>query len=165
MDEMEYIYWPIIFILFIIAFAGVFYPIIPSILFLWAGFVLYGFIFSFHAFSWFFWLVEGLFTALLFASDYLANFIGIKRFGGSKAGVWGSTIGLLAGPFIIPFFGIIIGPFIGAFLAELVVNRKTIGESIKIGVGSVIGFISSIGMKIIIQLVMVAIFLMAVFHK
>src|SRR4051794_18919092 len=160
---MEVVYWIIISILFIVAFVGLVYPIIPSVVFLVAGFLLYGVFFSFEPFRWWFWLIQSLFVVLLFAADYLANLIGIKKYGGSKAGVWGSTIGILAGPFAIPIFGIIIGPFIGAIAAELLVNKRSLSESVKVGFGSVIGFISSVITKTIIQVVMIGYFFMLVF--
>ena len=65
-----------------------------------------------------------IFVVLLFGADMAANAFGVKKFGGTKAGVWGSTIGLLFGPFIIPVAGIIVGPFFGAVLAELIVTRE-----------------------------------------
>ncbi|WP_160721717.1 DUF456 domain-containing protein [Bacillus sp. USDA818B3_A] len=159
---MEIVYWVIISILFLVAFIGLVYPIIPSVLFLLAGFLLYGVFFSFAPFNWLFWIIQGLFVVLLFAADYIANAIGIKKYGGSKAGVWGSTIGIIAGPFVIPIFGILIGPFIGAIIAELLVHRRSFSESVKVGVGSVIGFVSSVVTKTIIQLIMVGYFFMEV---
>jgi uncharacterized protein len=160
---MEVVYWVIISILFVVAFIGLIYPIIPSVLFVLAGFVLYGVFFTFEPFGWFFWIVQSLFIVLLFVADYIANMIGVQKYGGSKAGIWGSTIGLLVGPFVIPVLGILIGPFLGAFIAELAVNKRNIKDSVKIGFGSVIGFISSVITKTIIQLVMIAYFLLFVF--
>lgn len=155
---MEYIYWGLIILSFIIAFAGLIYPVIPSVLFILLGFLLYGVLFSFDPFNWFFWVVQVLFVILLFGADYISNIIGVKKFGGSKAGVWGSTIGLLIGPFIIPLAGIILGPFIGAVIAELLVHRIGLKEAVKIGFGSVIGFISSVITKGVIQAAMVIYF-------
>jgi uncharacterized protein len=160
---MEIVYWSIISILFIIGFVGLVYPIIPSVLFLLAGYILYGVFFSFEQFGWFFWLIQGFFIILLFVADYIANMIGVQKYGGSKAGVWGSTIGLLVGPFIIPFLGILIGPFIGAVGAELLVNKRDFKNSLKIGFGSVVGFISSVITKAIIQILMIVYFLLVVF--
>src|SRR3954452_6198080 len=97
-NEMEYVYWGLIILLFIVAFAGLVYPVIPSVLFLYAAFLLYGVLFSFDPFNWFFWVIQGLFVLLLFGADYIANMIGVKKYGGTKAGMWGSTIGLLVGP-------------------------------------------------------------------
>ncbi|WP_066399416.1 DUF456 family protein [Cytobacillus eiseniae] len=156
---MDYMYWTLIILLFIIAYVGLVYPIIPSVLFILGGFILYGIFFTFEPFNWFFWVVQGLFIILLFGADYIANLIGVKKFGGSKAGVWGSTIGLLAGPFIIPVIGIIIGPFLGAVIAELTVNKKGWKEAVKIGFGSVIGFVSSVITKGAIQTVMIIYFI------
>ncbi|WP_322445059.1 DUF456 domain-containing protein [Robertmurraya mangrovi] len=158
----ESLYWGIIIILFIISFIGLVYPIIPSVLFIFAAFILYGFLFTFEPFNWLFWLIQSLFLILLFGADYVANMIGVKKYGGSKAGIWGSTIGLLVGPFIIPLFGIIIGPFIGAIIAELIVNKKDFKDAVKIGFGSVVGFISSVITKGIIQGVMIGYFLLVV---
>ena len=159
---MEYVYWTIIGLLFVGAFAALIFPILPGVLFLVGGFILYGVLFSFEPFNWIFWLVQALFVILLFGADYIANIMGVKKYGGSKAGIWGSTIGLLVGPFVIPIVGILVGPFLGAAIAELLVNKKNLNEAIKIGFGSVIGFISSVITKGIIQAVMLIYFFILV---
>lgn len=159
---MEYIYWIIIGLLFLGAFAGLIFPIIPGVLLLMGGFILYGIFFSFDHFNWIFWLIQGLFVILLFGADYIANIIGVKKYGGSNAGIWGSTIGLLVGPFVIPFLGILVGPFLGAALAELLYNKKNLNDAIKIGFGSVVGFVSSVATKGIIQTIMLIYFFILV---
>lgn len=159
---MEYLYWAFIIILFIIAFVGLVYPIIPSVVFIVAGFILYGFLFEFTNLSFVFWIIEGIFVAVLFSADYLANLVGVKKFGGSKAAVWGSTIGLLIGPFVIPIIGILIGPFVGAVIAELLVHKKSFTDSIKIGIGSLIGFISGVIAKGFIQIIMIGYFIVKI---
>ncbi len=160
---MTIIYWSIIAVLFIVAFVGLVYPIIPSVLFIAAGFLLYGVFFSFEPFGFLFWSVQIVLIIALFAADYLANLVGVKKFGGSKAGIWGSTIGLLVGPFVIPVAGIIIGPFIGAVLAELLFQKKSISEAIRIGFGSLVGFFSGAVTKGFIQVIMIVYFLAVVF--
>ena len=127
---MEFVYWIIIGTLFVGAFASLVVPILPGVLLMLGGFILYGLFFSFEPFNWLFWSIQGLFVALLFGADYIANIIGVKKYGGSKAGMWGSTIGLLVGPFVIPVLGILVGPFLGAALAELLVNKKKKRETI-----------------------------------
>ncbi|WP_371414496.1 DUF456 domain-containing protein [Jeotgalibacillus sp. R-1-5s-1] len=136
------------------------YPIIPSVVFILLGFILYGLFFSFEPFNWLFWTIQGLFIILLFGADYVSNMFGVKRFGGSKAGIWGSTIGLLIGPFVIPVLGIIAGPFIGAVVGELIVNRTEFKQAVKIGFGSLIGFITSVATKGTVQAVMILIFIL-----
>ncbi|WP_079510327.1 DUF456 domain-containing protein [Mesobacillus jeotgali] len=159
---MDLIYWTIIGILFAGAFASLFIPILPGVLLMLGGFILYGVFYSFEPFNWLFWSIQGMFVALLFGADYIANIIGVKKYGGSKAGIWGSTAGLIVGPFIIPIVGILIGPFIGAALAELLVNKKNLNDAIKIGFGSVVGFVSSVVTKAIIMVIMLISFFMII---
>lgn len=78
--------------------------------------------------------------------DYVVPVLGTKKFGGSRAGVWGSTIGLIIGLFFGPL-GIIIGPFLGAFLGELVSGKKE-KEALRAGWGSFIGFLTGVGLKL-----------------
>jgi len=159
---MEIIGWIFIIACFIIGFIGLVYPIIPSVVFILGGFLLYGLFFSFAELPWWFWLIEVLFVFLLFGADMMANAFGVKKYGGGKAGIVGSTIGLLIGPFVIPFSGIIIGPFLGALLAEFVITRTSIKQAVKTGFGSVIGFLISIVTKGIVQILMLVIFFFTV---
>jgi len=156
---MEIAGWIAAVVMFTVAFIGLFYPIIPSVFFIVGGFLLYGLIDSFEEMNWLFWVIQTLFVMLLFGADTLANIVGVKKFGGSKAGMWGSTIGLLIGPFVIPVAGILIGPFLGAFLSELLVTRTGVKQSLKTGIGSIVGFFTSIVAKGIVMLVMIGIFI------
>ncbi|HEX5564300.1 MAG TPA: DUF456 domain-containing protein, partial [Sporosarcina sp.] len=81
---------------------------------------------------------------------------------GSKAGMWGSTIGLLVGPFVIPVAGILIGPFLGAFLSELLVTRTGVKQSLKTGIGSIVGFFTSVAAKGVVMLLMIGVFILYV---
>ena len=160
--NMDIVAWGLIIALFIIAFVGLVYPIIPSVLFLLGGFIVYGLFYGFGELPWWFWVIEILFVALLFVADTVANLVGVKKFGGSKAGMWGSTIGLLVGPFVIPFAGIIAGPFIGAIIGELIVDSTDFKKAVKVGVGSVVGFLTSVATKGVIQVIMITIFFFAI---
>ncbi len=154
--------WILAIICFIIAFLGLVYPIIPSAVFMFGGFLLYGWLASFDGMNWLFWIIQILFLILLFAADTLSNLVGVKKFGGSKAGMWGSTIGLLVGPFVIPVAGILLGPFLGAILAELIVSRTEFKQAIKVGIGSLVGFLTSVITKGILMIVMIIIFIIFV---
>lgn len=76
---MEVVGWILVIACFIISFVGLVYPIIPGVLFLVGGFLLYGLFFSFAELSWWFWIIEILFVVLLFGADTLANAFGIKK--------------------------------------------------------------------------------------
>lgn len=49
--NLEIIAWLLIIICFIVAFVGLVYPIIPSVLFILLGFIVYGLFFSFAELS------------------------------------------------------------------------------------------------------------------
>lgn len=155
---MDIIAWILIITFFVIAFVGLIYPIIPSVLFILGGFVVYGLFYSFGNLPWWFWLIEILLVILLFGADTISNLVGVKKFGGSKAGMWGSTIGLLVGPFVIPFLGILVGPFLGAVIAELLVTKTSLQQALKAGIGSLVGFLTSVVTKGILQILMIVLF-------
>lgn len=154
---MEIAGWIIVIVLFAIGMAGAIFPILPGALAIYAAFFVYGFFISFSPFGFWFWAIQTLIVASLFIADYAVNAWGVKRFGGSRASVIGSTIGVIAGPFVIPAFGLILGPLIGAIIGELIVGSNW-DKSLKVGFGSVVGLFSSMVVKIILQLIMIILF-------
>ena len=89
----------------------------------------------------------------IFVLDYVVPIWGTKKFGGTKSGVWGSTIGLLAGLTLTLFFNftfiaILLGPFFGAYIGERI--AKTDNRSAwKAAFGSFVGFLVGTMMKLI----------------
>jgi uncharacterized protein YqgC (DUF456 family) len=156
---MDILGWVLVILLFVIGMAGTIYPILPGALAIYAAFFVYGFFFSFKEFGFMFWTIQSLIVIILFIADYAVSAWGVKRFGGTKASVVGSTIGLIAGPFVIPAFGLIIGPFGGAVIGELIAG-KSLEQSIKAGWGALVGLFTSVVVKIILQLVMIIAFIL-----
>jgi uncharacterized protein YqgC (DUF456 family) len=78
--------------------------------------------------------------------DYIVPIWGTKKFGGSKYGTRGATVGLIIGLFLGPV-GIVIGPFIGAVVGELIF-KDDMKYAIKAGFGSLLGFLTGIGLKL-----------------
>ncbi|WJH32242.1 DUF456 family protein [Paenibacillus aurantius] len=156
---MEWAAWILVIALFVIGMIGTVYPILPSVVAVYAAFFVYGFMVSFQPFGFWFWALETSIFAAIFVGDYVISALGVKKFGGSRASVVGSTIGLIVGPFVIPFAGLIIGPFAGAVAGELLAGSD-IQKSLKVGVGSLVGFFSSMIVKIILQLIMILLFIL-----
>jgi uncharacterized protein YqgC (DUF456 family) len=86
--------------------------------------------------------------------DYFLPSLMAKRFGGSRAAAMGSFLGLLAGIFLFPPWGMIIGPFFGAFAGELIHNRTNGGKALKVAFGAFLAFIVGTGAKLIASSVM-----------
>ena len=84
------------------------------------------------------WLVLVLLTIL---ADYLLPVLGVKKWNGSKWGNIGCIIGTVAGIFLLPPLGIIICPFLGAVLGEMLFAEKKAPEALKAGFGAFVGFI------------------------
>ncbi|WP_019536416.1 DUF456 domain-containing protein [Paenibacillus ginsengihumi] len=150
--------WIIIVALFVVGMAGAVYPVLPGALAIYAAFFVYGWMISFEPFGVWFWLLQTTLLALLLIVDYAVNALGVKKFGGTRASVVGSTIGLLLGPFVIPVAGLLLGPFIGAVVGELLVGTE-FRQAVRAGVGALVGFFSSLVVKVGLQLVMIVLFI------
>ena len=98
-------------------------------------------------FGWKMLLIWGIVTIVVSVLDYVVPAWGTKKFGGTKYGVWGSTIGVFVGLFF-GAIGVIAGPLIGAILGELI-GGKEVREALKAGWGSFIGLLCGTILKLI----------------
>lgn len=98
-------------------------------------------------FSWQFMLIWGIVVVVITLLDYVVPAWGTKRYGGSKWGVWGSTIGVFVGLFF-GAAGVILGPLVGAILGELI-SGKQLNDALRAGWGSFIGILFSTVLKLI----------------
>ena len=128
---------------------GIFLPFLPGPPLNYGALLLLHFTTN-HQFSMKFLVVWAIISAMVVLLDYLIPIWGTKKFGGSKQGVWGSVIGLVAGLFIFPPFGIIIFPFAGAVVGELIAGKDT-GSALKAGFGSFAGFLAGTILKLIVS--------------
>lgn len=150
--------WILIVLLFVLSFPALKYPFIPGFLPVILGIAVYGFCFGFESFGFFFWSVQIFFILCTFLTEYLSNLYAIRIYGGSKTAVYGSLIGLVFGPFLIPFAGLVAGPFIGAVAAEWLINRKPLRLAVRAGLGALIGLVGSTFLKAFIQFSMIITF-------
>jgi uncharacterized protein YqgC (DUF456 family) len=96
----------------------------------------------------------GFVTIVIAILDYYIPVWGTKKFGGTRSGAIGATVGMLVGFLFIPAIGIFVGTFLGAFLGELIGKAK-VKDALKSAVGSFIGFLTGIVMKVILCLIMI----------
>lgn len=106
-------------------------------------------------FSWQFLLIWGIVTLVVSVLDYAVPAWGTKQFGGTKYGVWGSTLGVFVG-LLFGAVGVILGPLVGAILFELLaialhgqINRENIAAAFRAGWGSFIGILVGTVLKLI----------------
>lgn len=150
--------WSLIAALFAVGMVGAVYPILPGVLAIYGAFFVYGFFAGFDEIGFWFWLIQSSIALAILAADYAVNTWGVKKFGGSRASVIGSTIGLIVGPFVIPAAGLILGPLLGAFIGELLIGSVP-RKAMYAAIGALVGFFSSTIMKILLQLLMIILFL------
>lgn len=94
-------------------------------------------------------LFSGL-TLAVTLLDYLLPAWGLKKFGGSKWGVLGSTAGLFIGiPGGIP--GILTGAFLGGLIGEFIAGQNS-QTALKASIGSFVGFLFGTLLKLVLSL-------------
>ena len=114
------------------------------------------------------WTLLGITLAIaliVFALDYIIPAVGTKKFGGTRAGMIGTTLGLIVALIfpILGIFGIIIWPFVGALVGELI-NKADSKTALKAAFGSFIGFLTGTFLKFVVTMVYLGIFLMKVWE-
>lgn len=108
--------------------------------------------------AWWVWVLLTLLMILGTIADNITTMMGARRFGSSKAAMWGTLPGILIGAFFPPF-GLIIGPFTGAFLAEMLFAKKNAKESVGSGLGAMLGYLAGVVAKLIIAGFMLMVYL------
>ena len=109
---LEVLWWGLTILLFVLSFVGIIYPIIPSVVAIWGGFVVYQFLINPNELSIWFWISMAILSAVLIAADLIANSYFVKKYGGSKTSekiaaiatiIVGSLSSLLLGLFSFHF--------------------------------------------------------------
>jgi len=138
-------------VLVLIGFIGSILPVIPGPPISWAGLLLLKWTTYVDdhgaAYENTLWILL-FFVILVTILDYVVPVMGTKRYGGSKRGVWGATIGVVVGLFFGPP-GIIIGPFLGAYIGEITTGKKE-REALRAAWGSFMGFLLGVGLKLMV---------------
>lgn len=81
----------------------------------------------------------------------LANLLGVRAAGGSRAGVVGAIVGLLVGLFLGGPIGLIIGPFVGAVAFELLAGqagRRAVRSGLGAAAGLLVGRLAELSVSV-----------------
>lgn len=92
--------------------------------------------------------IAAIFLVIVSILDYVAPIWFTNLCGGSKQSTRGSMIGMLVGLFVFPPWGLIFGPFVGAFIGEIVAHNAT-GKALGVAMMSFLGFVLTTGVKLI----------------
>ena len=148
---MEIVLIIISFLLVILGIVGSFIPIIPSPISGWLGLLILHQV-SFLEDQYYFLAITFAIAISVFILDYFIPSIGAKKFGGSNAGVIGSTIGLVIGIFLFGPIGILFGSFFGALIGELTVNINNMRIALLAAIGTLIGYLGGVLLKLSVSL-------------
>jgi uncharacterized protein YqgC (DUF456 family) len=155
---MDYVLLALAIALMIIGIAGCLLPVLPGPPLSFLGIVVLHFT-RFADISKNLFIILGAVAIVVTIIDYVVPIWGTRHFGGSKYGMRGATVGLIIGLFLGPP-GIIIGPFLGAVVGELIF-RDDLKYAIKAGFGSLLGFLTGVGLKLAASLLMTFYFVKA----
>jgi len=157
--------WPeialfiIAILIMLVGLIGVIIPMLPGVPIIFFATLIYGIITGFETITINILIIFALMTVASFALDWLATVYGVKKMGGSYLGMLGAFIGMIAGLLLpgVGIIGFIAGAFIGAFVFEILIGKKT-HEALRAGFGSFIGFIAGGVLRFAIAVAMIGIF-------
>jgi hypothetical protein len=148
---MDYVLLALAIIMMIVGIAGCLLPVLPGPPLTYLGLVVLHFT-KFGPVSTNLFIILGVVAIVVTVIDYIVPIWGTRQFGGSKYGMRGAAVGLVIGLFLGPF-GIIAGPFIGAVVGEMIF-KDDIKYALKAGFGSLLGFLTGVGLKLAASLLM-----------
>lgn len=144
--------------LIIIGLAGTIIPGLPGVGLVFGGILLYALYFGVESVGMTTLIFLGAATALSFVLDLLASLYGAARFGATRSGIIGSVVGGVVGFFVLSLPGLFLGMFLGAVAGEYFLAKKNKEEALKVGLGSVLGFLAGTLLKLLLGLVLVFVF-------
>jgi len=160
------------FLLLIVGIIGCILPVLPGQVLSWGSLLILQ-LMSPPPFSAKFIFTWALITAAVTLFDYVVPIWGTKKLGGTRKGIWGATLGLIAGIFVFPFLGIVIGPFgvigiilgpfAGAYIGESMGGAES-RTAFKAAIGSFLGFLAGTALKLTISFIMGYYFIINVFN-
>jgi hypothetical protein len=158
---MEVFWWLLTVILFAVGLIGTVLPVFPGTIIILASALLHRLMLGPEkSIGWGTIAILVLLTLATHALDFLSGYFGARFFGATKWGMFGAMLGALLGIFF-GIVGLFIGPVIGAVLGEFIAGKRMIDAG-RAGWGSLLGNLGAVIGKLLIALVMIAIFFLTV---
>lgn len=111
---------------------------------------------------WWSFVILGALLTLSQILEMVSGAAGAKWFGGTRWGALGALCGGIVGMFFMPF-GLLVGPLLGAFVLEIALARKETKPAAISGLGSVVGTLAGVGIKMALGAAMILWFFIDVF--
>lgn len=159
---MDAALWVAAIALVLAGLAGTVLPALPGVPLVFVGLLLAAAIDGFSKVGVPTLVLLGLLTAAAVGVDLVASSFGAKKAGASKGAVAGSAIGAVVGLFFgLPGLpGLLVGPFAGALLGELLV-KKDWKQAGKAGLATWVGLALGTAAKVALAFAMVGLFVLA----
>jgi uncharacterized protein len=155
---MQLLWWLITLVLMAIGLIGTVLPVFPGTTVILAATVLHRVMVGpENSIGWRGLAVLLLLTLVSYAFDFVAGYVGAKRFGATRWGLFGAIAGALAGLFF-PLPWLLLGPVVGAIAGEIVGGQRLVAAG-RAGWGTLLGNLGGILGKLIVGLIMVCWFL------
>ena len=142
---MDYVYLILAVLCAVLGIAGAVLPVLPGPPISYAA-------------LWIMWLrnpqdissaslwIMGILMLVVSLLDYVAPVWLTNKGGGSPSATRGATAGMVVGLFFPPW-GLLLGPFLGALLGELLTHAP-IGKALRVALLSFVGFLLTTGFKL-----------------
>ncbi len=146
-------------VVMLVGLVGVVLPVMPGVPIIFGAALLYALLTGFSTISGQTLIIFAVLTVLSIVLDWIASVMGVKKMGGSYAGMIGAFIGMIVGLLLpgIGIIGFIIGAFVGAYAMELLINKDS-RVALRAGLGSFLGFLAGGLMKFVIGVIIIGIF-------
>lgn len=158
------LYYLIATALVVLGLAGTVLPALPGLPLVFGGMLLAAWVGDFQQVGVPMLVLLGVLTLVSLAIDFWATALGAKRVGASRKAVVGAIIGTVGGLLLGPV-GLVLGPFLGALAGELLhrrsLDRAHIGDAARIGVGTWLGILFGIVLKLGLAFAMLGLFALA----
>jgi uncharacterized protein len=154
---MEIVLLIIAGVFMILGILGSFLPVLPGVPLSWVGLLIF-YLIPGVGINYLFLGITLAVAILIYVLNLIIPAMGTKKFGGSRKGMIGATIGLIIGIFAPIPFAILLFPFIGAFIGEII-NKSDSKTAGKAAFGSFVGLMASSFMEFIVSFAFLILFL------